>query len=59
MNGALKQARRYHWLSEGLESFVDEPHAAIDGPEQGEIANLTDHRAEPSPAAPGRARRRC
>src|SRR5215471_6245977 len=48
MNGALKQARRYHWLSEGLESFVDEPHAAIDGPEQSEIANLTDHRAEPS-----------
>ena len=52
MNGALKQARRYHWLSEGLESFVDEPHAAIDGPEQGEIANLTDHRAEPAARAP-------
>ena len=28
MNGAAKQARRYHWLSEGLESFVDDPHAA-------------------------------
>jgi hypothetical protein len=26
--GELKVARRYHWLSEGLESFVDEPHAA-------------------------------
>jgi hypothetical protein len=37
MNGELKQARRYHWLSEGLESFVDEPHAAIEGPGQGEI----------------------
>jgi hypothetical protein len=48
MNGELKQARRYHWLSEGLESFVDEPHAAIEGPGQGEIVNLTDHRAEPS-----------
>src|SRR5438067_13194118 len=48
MNGELKQARRYHWLSEGLESFVDEPHAAIEGPRQGEIVNLTDHRAEPS-----------
>jgi hypothetical protein len=48
MNGDLKQARRYHWLSEGMKSFVDEPHAAIEGPEQGEIVNLTNHRAEPS-----------
>jgi hypothetical protein len=46
MNGELKQARRYHWLSEGLESFVDEPHAAIEGPGRGQIVNLTDHRAE-------------
>ena len=48
MNGELKQARRYHWLSEGLKSFVDEPHAAIEGPAQGEIVNLIDHRAEAS-----------
>ena len=48
MNGALRQARRYHWLSEGLKSFVDAPHAAIDGPGQGEIVNLTDRRAERS-----------
>jgi hypothetical protein len=48
MNGERKQARRYHWLSEGLKSFVDEPHAAIDGPQQGVIINLTDHRAEAS-----------
>ena len=48
MNGQLKQARRYHWLSEGMTSFVDEPHAAIDGRGQGEIVNLTDHRAEAS-----------
>jgi len=26
MNGNRRQARRYHWLSEGLQSFVDEPH---------------------------------
>jgi hypothetical protein len=32
MNGELKQARRYHWLSERITSFVDEPHAAIEGP---------------------------
>jgi len=48
MNGASKQARRYHWLSESLTSFVDAPHAAIDGPSQGSIVNLADHRAEAS-----------
>jgi hypothetical protein len=48
MNGGRKQARRYHWLAEGLKSFVDEPHAAIEGPGQGEIVNLTDRRAETS-----------
>src|SRR6476619_3751817 len=48
MNGDRRQARRYHWLSEGLKSFVEEPHAAIDGPGQGEIINLTDRRADAS-----------
>src|SRR6202142_376309 len=48
MNGERKQARRYHWLSEGLTSFVDNPHAAIEGARQGEIINLTDRRAEAS-----------
>jgi uncharacterized protein len=48
MNGARRQARRYHWLSEGLKSFVDEPHAAIEGHAQGNIINLTDRRAEGS-----------
>jgi uncharacterized protein len=48
MNGARKQARRYHWLSEGLKSFVDDPHAAIEGIRQGEIINLADRRAEKS-----------
>jgi hypothetical protein len=51
MNGERRQARRYHWHSEGLDSFVEEPHAAIDGPEQGEIINLTDRRAAPSRSA--------
>ena len=48
MNGTSKLARRYHWLSEGLESFIDTPHAAIDGKNQGNIVNLTDRRAEGS-----------
>jgi hypothetical protein len=45
MNGNTRTARRYHWQSEGLASFVDAPHAAIDGVNQGTIVNLTDHRA--------------
>jgi hypothetical protein len=48
MNGDKRQARRYHWHSESLKSFVDEPHSAIDGPVQGEIINLTDRRAASS-----------
>ena len=51
MNGDARQARRYHWHSENLSSFVEEPHSAIDGPHQGEIVNLTDRRAERSRAA--------
>src|ERR1700691_6031447 len=45
MNGESRLARRYHWLSEDLKSFVETPHAAIDGKNQGEIVNLTDRRA--------------
>lgn len=55
MNGERRQARRCHWLSEGPKSFVEEPHAAIDGVDQGGIVNLTDARADTShvdPAAP-------
>jgi uncharacterized protein len=45
MSDALRTARRYHWLSEGLSSFVSEPHSAIEGPNRGVIVNLTDARA--------------
>lgn len=48
MHGERGQARRYHWLSEGLASFVDAPHSAIEGPGQGRIVNLADRRAAPS-----------
>ena len=51
MNGARRQARRYHWLSQGLTSFLDDPHAAIDGVAQGQIINLADRRADASRAA--------
>ncbi len=47
-----RYARRYHWLSETVRSFVDEPHAAIEGPPSpGAIVNLCDRRAAPSRAA--------
>ena len=48
MNGDARYARRYHWLSEGLTSFVEAPHAAIEGQHQGVIVNLTDQRAAAS-----------
>lgn len=48
MNGDSRLARRYHWQSEGLKSFIDQPHAAIEGANQGEIVNLTDRRADAS-----------
>jgi hypothetical protein len=45
MSPERRQARRYHWLSDGLASFVEEPHRAIEGRARGDIVNLTDRRA--------------
>jgi len=45
MQGDSRAARRYHWQSAGLRSFVEAPHSAIDGASQGNIVNLTDARA--------------
>lgn len=42
------KARRYHWHSAAVQSFVEEPHTAICGEHQGEILNLVDKRALPS-----------
>ncbi len=41
LNNNTSTARRYHWHSEGLTSFVNEPHTFIYGQNQGEILNLT------------------
>jgi uncharacterized protein len=46
MNEQRREARRYHWLSENLRSFLDSPHTAIEGRSQGSIINLADARAE-------------
>jgi hypothetical protein len=36
-----KTARRYHWHSKNIRSFVEEPHTGICGINQGNILNLT------------------
>ena len=41
MNDSDGTARRYHWHSDNLESFVDEPHQGIQGINRGQILNLT------------------
>jgi hypothetical protein len=45
MNDATGTARRYHWHSPNIRSFVEEPHNFIYGPNQGKIINLTDKEA--------------
>ena len=46
MNGPAGLARRYHWLSSKLRSFIEEPHTCIVGENMGQILNLTDRNAE-------------
>jgi hypothetical protein len=48
MNDASGMARRYHWHSEDLKSFVETPHTFIYGKNQGQILNLTDRLAAPT-----------
>lgn len=42
MNDATGTARRYHWHSPTVKSFIEEPHTFIYGPNQGQIINITD-----------------
>jgi hypothetical protein len=51
MDPSRRLARRYHWHSPGVRSFVSDPHAAVVGENQGEITNLADARAEASRGA--------
>ena len=41
MHPGDKTARRYHWHSDKITSFVEEPHTGICGRNQGQILNLT------------------
>ncbi len=45
MNTAEKKARRYHWCSTNLRSFVENPHSGVVGENRGKILNLTDLQA--------------
>lgn len=40
MNEANHFARRYHWLSESVKSFVEDPHQAVCGKPQAGVLNL-------------------
>lgn len=46
MNPRLRYARRYHWLSERLPSFVADPHAAVACDRKGPVLNLVASEAE-------------
>jgi uncharacterized protein len=46
LNDATGMARRYHWHSASLKSYLDEPHVGVTGINQGLILNLTDRNAE-------------
>jgi uncharacterized protein len=48
MNGSTRFARRYHWLSQSLQSFVNEPHAAILGESKSIALDLTAAESDPA-----------
>jgi hypothetical protein len=48
MNTNERLARRYHWHSPSIKSFVEEPHTSIYGQNQGNILNLTHKAAAPT-----------
>ncbi|WP_214070324.1 DUF763 domain-containing protein [Mucilaginibacter sp. dw_454] len=50
MSDASSTARRYHWHSDNLTSFVDDPHTSIYGKNNGYILNMADRNAAPSRA---------
>ena len=51
MNDASGMARRYHWHSAHVKSFVEEPHTFVYGKNQGQIINLTDLKARETKSA--------
>jgi hypothetical protein len=51
MNDQTGMARRYHWHSRDLKSFIEAPHSGIAGQPQGQIMNLVDGQAIPAQGA--------
>jgi hypothetical protein len=51
METGSKTARRYHWHSQNLISFIEEPHTGICGVNLGSILNLTATEARPTRTA--------
>ncbi|MDF2438610.1 MAG: hypothetical protein K0Q95_2986 [Bacteroidota bacterium] len=51
MNDESGTARRYHWHSEQIKSFVENPHTSIYGKNQGTILNLADVQAASAKAS--------
>ncbi len=48
MRETTGMARRYHWISEGLSSFVEEPHAGVVGRRVDTVLNLVAREAAPA-----------
>lgn len=48
MQDGSSTARRYHWHSAEMKSFVDDPHTAICGVNQGTIMNMVTQAAQPA-----------
>ncbi len=46
MNDDNGMARRYHWLSSSVRSYVDEPHAAVCAESEAPTLNLVAHESE-------------
>ena len=46
MNTNTRRARRYHWHSPSVRSFVDTPHTGIVGKKGKPVLNLTDSKAD-------------
>ena len=45
MNGETRYARRYHWLSDDLKSFVEEPHAGVASNQKGSVLNMVSKKS--------------
>jgi hypothetical protein len=58
MNEATGLARRYHWLSNDLADFVEEPHKAICSDDRGNVLNMVAAESAPARSSSAEAARR-